>query len=296
MVKNISKGLGQLVDGAISGVGELASKGVKKAGFDEAAYFIEDTTSMIGKASGGSIAMTGQAVEGIYKTAKGQIQKDDFERSEGVDELKDAGGRVVRSVGSFLKNGVTNVYETGAGLATKDYDRAKKGAVNVAKLGLVSAFAFTIVDLVEGTDEVQAREIQSINAALVGDVHPVTGVPFELNEVHYDGQVITDAFPVFESSFKMQLPESMYLMTDDAQFRFANAQLADAIAAQPSLAAEIGLTEGQVADLYLNETPNGFVWHHHEQPGTLQLVDEKVHDQTAHTGGRFIWGGGSVYR
>ena len=40
----------------------------------------------------------------------------------------------------------------------------------------------------------------------------------------------------------------------------------------------------------------GYTWHHNEQPGVLQLVDEETHAETGHTGGREILGGGSEYR
>ena len=50
-----------------------------------------------------------------------------------------------------------------------------------------------------------------------------------------------------------------------------------------------------VQGIFNNITLEGYVWHHHEQPGVLQLVNESNHDATASTGGRFIWGGGSEY-
>ena len=128
VLKSLTKGLGNLVDDVISGSGSLVSKGVEKVGFDKAADFIEETAGMVGKASSVGIATTGQVAEGIYKTAKGQIQKDAEERADGVDELKDAGGRIMRGIGSTIKMGAKNTYETGAGLVTKDYDRAKGGA------------------------------------------------------------------------------------------------------------------------------------------------------------------------
>ena len=296
VLKNFSKGLGNLVGDVISGSGNLVSKGVEKVGFEKTADFIGETAGMVGKASSAGIATTGQVAEGIYKTAKGQIQKDTDERTDGVDELKDAGGRVIRGIGSAIKMGAKNTYETGAGLVTKDYDRAKGGARNLAQLGIVMLTAVSVIDLMDGPDAVTAQEIQSMNMGLVGDVHPITGVPFELSTVEFDGQLVEGAFPVFNSAFETELPGSLYLTTDSMHFRFANVQLAEAIEHQPSLAAELHLTPQQVEDLHNNVTPEGYVWHHHEQPGVLQLVEEDVHNTTAHTGGRFIWGGGSEYR
>jgi hypothetical protein len=35
----------------------------------------------------------------------------------------------------------------------------------------------------------------------------------------------------------------------------------------------------------------GYVWHHSEKPGTLQLIRKDVHEFNRHTGGNAIWGG-----
>ena len=55
-------------------------------------------------------------------------------------------------------------------------------------------------------------------------------------------------------------------------------------------------TPEQILQIQAGETPDGYVWHHHQEPGRLELVDEGTHAQTGHSGGRFLWGGGSQYR
>lgn len=35
----------------------------------------------------------------------------------------------------------------------------------------------------------------------------------------------------------------------------------------------------------LSETPPGYVWHHHQDRGLMQLIEEGVHLKTGHTGG-----------
>ncbi|MFJ7733187.1 HNH endonuclease [Lysinibacillus sp. NPDC097231] len=296
MLKDIGKNIGKLVDSTISGAGSLASKGVVKAGFPQVADFIDETASLVGRASNASIAMTGQAMQGVYQTAKGQLTKDTIERDEGVDELKDAGRRVVRGIGQTIKMGTTNTYETGAGLLTKDYERAKNGALNLAQMGIVAFTAVSIIDIVGEADVVEAQEIQAINADLEGDVHPITGVPFEINNIEYNGQIIQDVFPVFDSQYNANIPENMYLASDEVHFRLANEQLAQELEADFRLANQMGLSQTDIQGLSNNITPEGYIWHHHEQPGVLQLVNEDEHNSTAHTGGRFIWGGGSEYR
>ncbi|QCT01588.1 hypothetical protein E6C60_0867 [Paenibacillus algicola] len=52
----------------------------------------------------------------------------------------------------------------------------------------------------------------------------------------------------------------------------------------------------QLEQIKAGETPDGYVWHHTETPGEMELVDEQVHAQSGHTGGRFLWGGGQEYR
>lgn len=52
----------------------------------------------------------------------------------------------------------------------------------------------------------------------------------------------------------------------------------------------------QLRDIGRGRTPRGFTWHHHEDPGRMQLVNRRIHARTGHTGGREIWGGGSGHR
>lgn len=296
MLKNMAKSIGNTLEKTISGVGELASKGISKAGLEQTADFVGQTTGMIGKASGASVQLSGQIVEGLLKTAKGQLQQDEFGRDEGVTDLKDAGTCIVKGVGRTLKVGAINAYETGAGLKNKDYNRAKQGVLNLSKLGIVAVTAVSVIDLVSAPDAAEASAIQAINADLAGGVHPVTGVPFETVTIEFQGIIIQDVFPVFDSSFTAQLPEGSYLENDAAHFRLANGQLADAIVANPGLATDLGLSITDLQQLQMYQTPEGYTWHHHEQPGELQLVDTQVHEATAHTGGRLIWGGGSTFR
>ncbi|TYR73462.1 HNH endonuclease [Rossellomorea vietnamensis] len=99
-----------------------------------------------------------------------------------------------------------------------------------------------------------------------------------------------------ESQFGVVLAEDVYLATDEIHFSIANDTLYQSIQTDPDLADKLGLTSSEVAGLKFGHTPDGFVWHHAEQPGVLQLVDEDLHQNTGHTGGRDIWGGGSDNR
>ncbi|PKH69303.1 hypothetical protein CXF59_00030 [Flavobacterium sp. ALD4] len=35
----------------------------------------------------------------------------------------------------------------------------------------------------------------------------------------------------------------------------------------------------------------GYIWHHSEKPGIIQLIRKDVHEFNRHTGGNAIWGG-----
>lgn len=51
MLKNIGKNIGKVVDTTISGAGNLASKGVEKAGLPQVADFVENTSPLSEKTS-----------------------------------------------------------------------------------------------------------------------------------------------------------------------------------------------------------------------------------------------------
>ena len=86
------------------------------------------------------------------------------------------------------------------------------------------------------------------------------------------------------------------MASNDTQFSYANDSLYEEIQQNPELAEEIGLTQADLQGLANGETPDGYVWHHHEEPGVSQLVNEETHHQTGHTGGQKLWAGGSENR
>ena len=133
------------------------------------------------------------------------------------------------------------------------------------------------------------------NQALEGDVHPITGVPFERKTVtDAEGNAVTGVFPEFESLFDAQLPKDMLKSSDKEQFAECNKQLSDAVSKAPDL---FKMLSGEQLDQIRNgDTPDGYTWHHHEEPGKMQLAKSDIHALTGHTGGRSIWGGGSDFR
>jgi hypothetical protein len=43
----------------------------------------------------------------------------------------------------------------------------------------------------------------------------------------------------------------------------------------------------------LEKTPQGYTWHHNQDPGKMELVPTDLHDEVKHTGGYSIWGANS---
>ena len=75
-----------------------------------------------------------------------------------------------------------------------------------------------------------------------------------------------------------------------------NAKLKEAIENDPELRSKF--TPEQIKDIEEGRTPSGYVWHHNEEPGKMQLVKREDHDRViggaAHTGGNSLWGADSV--
>ncbi|MDD2229523.1 MAG: HNH endonuclease [Candidatus Cloacimonetes bacterium] len=142
--------------------------------------------------------------------------------------------------------------------------------------------------------EVSLESLKTINEDLREQAHPETGVPFIEKEIEIDGIILEGVFPEFESKYDAILNEDQYKETDAKQFDEANKQLSDAISKDPDL--KSSFTNEQIEQIKNGDTPEGYTWHHNEEPGLMQLVKTEIHQKTAHTGGKSIWGGGSACR
>ena len=139
------------------------------------------------------------------------------------------------------------------------------------------------------------RKIKTINDSLEGQNHPETGVPYENKVVETDtGEKVEGVFPQFESKFDAQLPEELEQATDKMQFDECNRLLKERCDSDPEFKSQFD--SDQQADIDEGRTPEGYTWHHSEEKGKMQLVDSDIHWETRHTGGRYIWGGGSENR
>jgi RHS repeat-associated protein len=95
------------------------------------------------------------------------------------------------------------------------------------------------------------------NAHLAGDVHPVTGVPFD-----------EGGFPDFGGWRHPDVPDVTITPTGTRSGDFAAANEAAG----------------------LSRTPEDYTWHHHQDYGVMQLIERGIHASTGHTGGFSIWG------
>ena len=103
-------------------------------------------------------------------------------------------------------------------------------------------------------------------------------------------------FPDFSEHcrYETTLPEDRYSASDYQHKKYCNEQLRQAYE-NGTLDTE-QFTDSQLKQVRNGDTPKGYTWHHHEEPGRMQLVDSEVHRQTSHVGGRSLWGGGREAR
>lgn len=134
-----------------------------------------------------------------------------------------------------------------------------------------------------------------INERYAGMKHPETGVPYVEKVVKTgEGKEVVGVFPQFESKFDAQLPKDLLQESDSKQFAESNSQLKKKFDSDADFSSQFN--ERQQDDIKNNRTPYGFVWHHNEEAGKMQLVDYDTHEGTKHTGGKSVWGGGRSNR
>lgn len=140
-----------------------------------------------------------------------------------------------------------------------------------------------------------SRYIECPNSSLAGDLHPITGVPFEKKTVALSsGERVEGVFPIFESQFDARISGDLLTSSNRVQFKECNSQLLRSIESDPEVARKFSSQQiEQIREGVLDgSAPDGFVWHHNEEEGLIQLVDRAIHEATGHTAGKAIWGGG----
>lgn len=108
--------------------------------------------------------------------------------------------------------------------------------------------------------------------------HPVTKVRFDKK-----------GFPKFKSYFTVKLQRKDYRKTREQHFNIANKELYKKILSSSRFRAKF--SKQQIEQISQGDTPSKYTWHHHQDAGVLELVDNEIHSRTSHIGGYSIWGG-----
>lgn len=137
-------------------------------------------------------------------------------------------------------------------------------------------------------------QLKTLNSSLEGIKHDTTLVAYNKKSIEVGGFRVEGVFPEFESVFDTKLSKENYNATDKNQFKECNSKLKEAV--QNDKILRKNFNEQQLEMIENGETPRGYTWHHNERIGEMQLVKTDVHNKTAHTGGKAIWGGGQENR
>lgn len=152
------------------------------------------------------------------------------------------------------------------------------------------------------------------NKKYAGEV--LNGVPFVKRTLKQNGYDIVGVFPDFSNYrlFSYTLNKEQYLLKDAQQFDIAKTALANEYKKKPkklkAMLRELNkgqeytfngkilkgedMLEKQILDITnsKNNKVFGFIWHHNEKDGVMELVSQKAHDGVRHIGGKSTWGGG----
>lgn len=104
-----------------------------------------------------------------------------------------------------------------------------------------------------------------------------------------------DGFPVFTAGIEVMMPYSLFSRSDKTQFAFCNREVALQVGPNQAFSGPLdpSLCAAYAARV-AGGAPPGWVWHHHQDAGRMQLVRKADHDavcigQVKHTGGAAIW-------
>ena len=135
---------------------------------------------------------------------------------------------------------------------------------------------------------------KTVNADYEGMLHP-SGVYFERSTVNISGVEVEGVFPRFNAIFEPAIMSKSLWNSSGSkytdQFSYCNEQLKQAVQINPALAAQFSPI--QLKQIMAGSTPAGFTWHHHQEPGRMQLVRKQQHNPpmggASHTGGGALW-------
>ncbi|WP_019415988.1 HNH endonuclease [Paenisporosarcina sp. TG20] len=259
--------------------------------------YVGEVGEVVINSSEQAVDSVAQFSDGTVQSLYGLLKKESYHKKQGWLDIKDSTGRTVRGLSKSINYTVSSTRITLTGIRNKNRQQILQGIGNLGKVVVVTTVAVGVLDIVDGSDMGHADPIETRNDSLDGLEHSETGVLFLERTIELpNGDINIGTFPIFDSNFSVILTEDLYLATDNVHFQIANETLSESIQQSPNITNDIGISEYDVQNLATGITPEGYDWHHSEQPGVLQLVNEEIHQNTGHTGGREIWGGGSEYR
>jgi hypothetical protein len=268
--RTLGKGVGLVA-------GSLIGSGVKLAGKSIKSQWVEGVGDGITKGSKLAFGAAGQLMDRALKGSYEVFSKNETVKLEGKDDLKGSAFEALKGL-----NDSVSFKSVGAA-----YD-GQKGATEKGKAGFVAVMAVGTFNPFNDTENSIVVEKQTPKEELPNK----NKVPFVEKTIELPIGEVTGTFPVFDVGFEVKLPESLYLQSDLVHFSYANVALYHAIKSNQDLIHELGLDMVDIEELLKGNTPDGYAWHHHEEAGKLQLVDEDYHQHNGHTGGRELWGGG----
>lgn len=262
--KRLGKGLGNVVDRTVKTGVSLAGKGIQRTPLKEAGKWVEEVAPLVGQATGNTVKLAGTVVDGTVTAGVGLVRKDEANIDKGVEDLKKAGGYVVRDVTGTLKNVTENGVEVLKGVAYSDRRRATEGIKTLGK---------TVVAGSAGTNFEKDEDVvvQARKPAFVARQEDAS-------------------FPQFTPVYEVKLPEELIKASNKKQVNYCNHALSKAIQEGEAISDKLALNELDRINLEHGMTPENFVWHHHEIPGVMQLVDEEEHNQVPHMNAKVMWG------
>lgn len=145
-------------------------------------------------------------------------------------------------------------------------------------------------------DENGVIHLRTRNEGFEGKKHPDTGVEYERKRIDLGGMVVEGVFPKFESVFSCILDPENIQASDREQFKDCMIKLREAVDNDPELASKFSKRQLEQIHDPNATTVSGYVWHHNEETGKMELVKSDEHGKTGHTGGKTIWGGGEENR
>ncbi|WP_214626552.1 HNH endonuclease [Paenibacillus agaridevorans] len=316
--KIFGESAGEVLGGSIQNIGNLA----KNETLRELGQRIKQSTAY-------TFESVGNLADGALIIGAGLVDRDEEKLASGKvtirNQIEETISNTEHGVRQLIKDGI----EVERGIASNDRTKVRRGVSNLLKLTVAGTIGVGLFEILDGSDAANSaapesgpvdpihalpldsetvmptdvlepaaediHHLDTINDHLVGIEHPESGVPYESVVVTMpSGDIIEGVFPDFPYVYAGELPPDMYMESDAEQFAYMNHQLAASVQNEPELAGEFN--EVHLAQILRGETPDGYVWHHTEVPGQMELVDEQLHMQSGHDGGRSLWGGGSDFR